>query len=335
MRLVLEANDFVVDVSHDATTALARLEQNYREQEAQEARDALAEAGRRKDQFLATLAHELRNPLAPLLTGLHVLRQGNPAAREQALDTAERQVRHLSRLIDGLLDASRFTLGRMLLKKQRLDLARLVRTVVEDRRPALEQARLTVQVLTPQVPVWVKGDDTRLSQVLHNLIDNAGKFTEAGGTVTVRLVPGEQEVSVAVIDTGIGIDADTLPRLFDVFAQADQTLDRSRGGLGLGLALVKGVIELHGGRVQAQSAGRGQGAEFTFWLRVEPEPAVLCTLTPPAPPSIGQGKPAGPLRVVVIEDNRDAADALCLLLRNLGYEVAAAYTGPDGVRLVE
>ncbi len=305
-----------------------------REREARAAGEALAESGRRKDEFLAMLAHELRNPLAPLLTGLHVLRHGaEAAAREQALDAAERQVRHLARLVDDLLDASRINAGRMQLRRERLDLARLVRTVAEDHRPALEEAGLVLTVATPDVPVWAQGDDTRLSQAVHNLLDNATKFSEVGGQVALQVVVSEggEEACVAVRDTGIGIEAEALPGLFDAFTQADRTLARARGGLGLGLAVVKGVIALHGGRVRAFSEGPGRGAELTFFLPMEQEPpalAVETTRRKEAPP-----RACGRLRVVVVEDNKDAANNLRILLEAMGHEVAVAYTGPEGVRI--
>jgi PAS domain S-box-containing protein len=292
--------------------------------------EKLKEADRRKDEFLAMLAHELRNPLAPILTGLHLARQTNTdvRSREQALEMTERQSRHLARLVDDLLEVSRLTQGRLRLRPERLDLARLVRTSAEDRRPTLERAGLTLTVEAPDTPLWVRGDPARLAQVLHNLLDNGAKFTERGGRVEVRagVDTGRGQAVVAVRDTGMGIEADMLPRLFEPFAQADRSLDRQRGGLGLGLSVVKGLVDLHRGEVRAASAGLGQGAEFTVRLPLEPEPAALSEMPP-------QPKPAArKLRVLVIEDNHDAADTLCLLLELLGHEVQVAYTGLDGVK---
>jgi CheY-like chemotaxis protein len=265
-----------------------------------------------------------------MLTGLHLLRQGvDAAARDRVLDLVERQARHLNRLVDDLLDASRIAIGRMQVRQERLDLARLVRTTAEDCRGTVEQLGRTLTVVTPETPVWVQGDDMRLSQAVHNLLDNAAKFTESGGQVRIEVVKGSREAFVRVLDTGVGIDAEMLRRVFEVFAQADQTLDRARGGLGLGLAVVKGVIDLHGGRVHVYSDGPGRGAEFTFWLPVQEEPAAVSG-------SIQRdGKPADGrrARVVLVEDNRDAADSLCLLLEALGYDVTVAYTGPEGVRV--
>jgi signal transduction histidine kinase len=310
----------ILDLLLDALDESARARERERQ---------AREAGRRKDQFLAVLAHELRNPLAALVTALHVAHQGgaDARAREQALDTAERQARHLGRLVDDLLDAARLAVGRVQLRRQRLDLARLVRLAAGDRRAGLEQAGLSLAVTTPEVPVWVNGDETRLAQIVHNLLDNAAKYTPAGGQVAVRLATdgGRREAALSVRDTGSGIEAELLPRLFEAFAQADLSLDRSKGGLGLGLAVVRGLAELHGGRVEAASAGRGRGAEFTVRLPVEAEPPALSA--PPAPAA-----PAGArLRVLVIEDNKDAADSLCMFLGLLGHETRCAYTGPAGV----
>jgi PAS domain S-box-containing protein len=295
---------------------------------------ALAEANRHKDEFLAMLAHELRNPLAPVLTGVHVARQAgaDSQARAAALEMVERQARHLGRLVDDLLDVSRLARGRVQLRPERLDLARLVRTTAEDRRGGLEQAGLALAVATPETPVWVQGDPTRLVQVIQNLLDNAAKFTDRGGRVDVGVAVDEtQQAVVTVRDTGVGIAADQLQRLWEAFAQADRSLDRARGGLGLGLAVVRGLVELHGGRVQAASAGPGRGAEFTVRLPAVPEPTPL-TASAPAPAS---GRTGERLRVLIVEDNRDAADSLKLLLEIQGHQTKVAATGPEGVRVAK
>jgi CheY-like chemotaxis protein len=254
----------------------------------------------------------------------------------------ERQTRHLARLLDDLLDVSRITQGRVHLRPERLDLARLVRVTAEDRRHTLEQAGLALAVRAPETPLWLRGDRTRLAQVLNNLLDNAAKFTDRGGRVEVRLAPegagaaADTAVTqpgwavLSVRDTGIGIPAEMLPRLFAVFTQGDRSLDRARGGLGLGLAVVRGLVELHGGRIEAASAGPGKGAVFTIHLPTESEPAALTQ--PPCDPPCRRGKP---LRILVVEDNRDAATSLSLLLEAAGHEVKVAHTGPEGVRLGE
>ena len=295
--------------------------------------EALEEANRRKDEFLAMLAHELRNPLAPLRNALHVLGQRGSAdpAFVQSREMMERQVRHLARIVDDLLDVSRIIRGKVQLRPERLDLARLVRTAALDHQDIFRQAGLDLDVDVPELPVWVMGDSIRLAQILSNLLHNAAKFTGSGGRVSVRLAVDTQrgKAEIAVRDTGIGIEPEMLPRLFETFAQADRSLDRSKGGLGLGLSLVKGLVELHGGEVHAASAGPGCGAEFTVRLPAEPEPAAL-TEMPAAPTPAGKR-----LRILVVEDNRDAADSLRLLLELYGYEATVAYTGPDGVTAAE
>lgn len=291
--------------------------------------EELTESHRQKDQFLTMLAHELRNPLAPLLTGLHILRhpRTTPEVEEQIRAMMERQVRHVSQLVDELLDVSRILHGKVQLRSDRLDLARLTRTAAEDRRAVLEQAQMTLLLDVPAIPVWVMGDPKRLTQVLNNLLDNAVKFADGGRKVTVRVTADAERgrAVLSVRDDGSGIEADLLPRLFVPFLQADRSLDRSRGGLGLGLALVKGLVELHGGSVAASSAGPGRGAEFTIRLPLEQEPAALAEESAELPP------PKKRLRVLVIEDNRDAADSLRLLLELLGHEVRVAYSGLEGV----
>jgi PAS domain S-box-containing protein len=292
--------------------------------------DELLESDRRKDNFLSMLAHELRGPLSPVLHSVHLLQQrgGDAATREQAVETLGRQCRHLTRLVDGLLEATRLVGGRVKLRRERLDLGRLVRTTAADFRPLLDQAGLTFAVQTPPTPVWVLGDETRLAQVLSNLLDNAVKFSDRGGQVVLRLTVdgGQRQAVVSVRDQGLGIDPKVLTELFQVFAQADRSLDRSRGGLGLGLFVVKGLVELHGGQVRAYSDGSGRGTEVTVRLPLEGEPAALAD----SPPSL-----AGPRRrrrVLVIEDHKDSADSLRLLLQMLGHEVRVAYTGTDGVQ---
>ncbi len=296
------------------------------------AEEALREADRRKDEFLAMLAHELRNPLAPIRNAVGVLKLvgSTDGQAGRARGMIERQVAHLARLVDDLLDVSRISRGKILLRKERADLVALVRAAIEDHRPLLENAGLTLLVELPDRPLWVLGDPTRLSQVVGNLLHNANKFTDAGGTVVVRLEAGPDDEGVAVLtvrDTGIGLEAAMLDRLFEPFSQADRSLDRSRGGLGLGLALVKGLVDLHGGRIQASSAGIGQGAEFVVRLPLDQtEPESL----PPASPAAPSGQP---LRVLVIEDNEDTAESMQWLLELGGHEVAVAHNGPAGLDL--
>ncbi len=288
--------------------------------------EALREADRRKDAFLAMLAHELRNPLAPVRNAVGVLKMIGPGdpALEQARGMIERQVAHMAHLIDDLLDVSRIARGKILLRRQPLDLAGLVRAAVEDHRPLLETTGLKLVTDFPESPLPMLGDPTRLAQVVGNLLQNAGKFTDAGGVVEVRLAaePDGGAAVLSVRDTGIGMEADLLGQLFEPFSQADRSLDRSRGGLGLGLALVKGLVELHGGTIRAASAGPSRGSEFIVRLPLNPE------LPPPAPrESPPPTSPGAALQVLIVEDNRDAAESLRMLLELQGYRVAVAHTG--------
>jgi signal transduction histidine kinase len=309
----------------------AELEVRVRERTAELARAnaALAEADRRKDDFLAMLGHELRNPLAPIRNALQLLRLrgSDPNTLAWTQDILDRQVRHMTRLVDDLLDASRIARGKVQLRKERLDLAALVRSTAEDHRPGLEQGGLALNLELCPGPVWVEGDATRLAQVLGNLLANAGKFTDSGGRVTVRLRREEalRRAVVSVTDTGIGIEPGMLGKVFESFAQADRSIERSRGGLGLGLALVKGLVELHGGGVAVASAGLGCGAEFTFWM-----PLATTTAAAARPEQKSDGRGA-PLRILIVEDNRDAAESLRLLLELRGHKVALATTGTAGV----
>ena len=292
------------------------------------AEESLKEADRRKDAFLAMLAHELRNPLAPVRTAVAVLQRtgtGGPLV-ERARDVIERQVAHMALLLDDLLDVSRLARGGIHLRKERCDVASLVGNAAEDYRQSLEAGGLTVEVRLPEGPLWVEGDRTRLAQAVGNLLHNAGKFGRPGGRVTVEVRSDPAGLAVVrVADTGEGIDPQLLPRLFDAFSQADQGLDRSRGGLGLGLSLVKGLIELHGGSVEAESPGPGRGA--TFWLRLpllsgpHQEPAA-------AAGSPGEGRP---LTVVLIDDNRDMVESLRDLLALSGCAVEVAFDGRSGI----
>jgi signal transduction histidine kinase len=304
-----------------------------RSAERDQAEQELREAARRKDAFLAMLAHELRNPLAPIRNALHILQLsgGDGSVVDQVRGMMERQVHHLGRLVDDLLDISRITLGKVQLRMERLDLARVAGQSVEANRDAFVARSVGLRVEVPETPVWVSGDATRLTQVLDNLLDNALKFTAEGGEVAVAVTASGdgRHAAVAVRDSGVGIQPEMLPQLFETFSQADRTLDRSQGGLGLGLAIVKSLSELHGGSVRAESAGLGRGASFTVTLPRVEEPAALSVAPAPAAPT------GRHLRVLVVEDNRDAADSLCMLLRLCGYEVAAAYTGPDGVRAAQ
>lgn len=290
----------------------------------------LREADARKDEFLALLGHELRNPLAPIKNAVQILamKGDDPAVAARARAMIDRQAAQMTRLVEELLDASRVARGKVRLTVERLDLAALVRTTVGDHRAEAEATGLVVEVVAPAAPVWVRGDPARLTQVVSNLWGNAVKFTPAGGRVTVWLAAEGGAAVLAVSDTGIGIGPAHLPTLFQAFRQVDADPARTKGGLGLGLAVVRGLVELHGGRVEAASAGPGHGATFTVSLPLDAAPA-------PAPEGVpAAGVPAaGARRVVIVEDGADAADSLCEVLELLGFEAAVARTGPEGVEL--
>jgi len=293
--------------------------------ERRRAEEALVDADRRKNEFLGVLSHELRNPLAPIRNSLYILGRvpsGGEQAR-RAYAVIDRQVSHLARLVDDLLDITRIASGKVRLQRTRLDLVEVVRRTLDDYRSLLEKHEVTVDL--PKEPLWVDGDATRLAQMLGNLLGNAAKFTPNGGKVSVTLHSREGRAVLEVADSGIGIDADTLKRLFEPFAQADRSLDRSSGGLGLGLSLVRGLAELHGGEVSAHSDGPGRGARFTVKLPLVQKAAVTHgDLESRA--TAGEGR-----KVLVIEDNQDSADSLCALLEFWGHQVAVAYDGASGL----
>jgi CheY-like chemotaxis protein len=275
------------------------------------------------------LAHELRNPLAPMGYGIHLLGlPGTPPAKHAGIrEMLSRQLNHLTRIVDDLLDVSRITSGKLHLAPERLDVVRAVRTVVEDRRAALEDAGLTVELALYSAPVWAHADPTRLAQLVDNILDNARKFTPAGGMVRVAVSrdPATNEAVIVIRDTGVGIDPALLPRIFDAFAQAAQSLDRKHGGLGLGLAVAKGLAELHGGSVTATSEGPGLGAELIVRFPASEETPALGENGEPLP------RAAAALRILIVEDNVDAVEALRSLLEQHGHQVLVAYDGPTGI----
>lgn len=288
------------------------------------------EADRHKDQFLGMLAHELRNPLGPVLNAVYLLKSmdsGGPQGNN-LLEIIERQVMHMSRLVEDLLDATRLARGQILLRKTQCDLGAIVRDTAKDYRGLLlgDDIKLVIQV--PPMPVWVEGDSTRLAQVIGNLLHNAHKYTPVGGEVSVCLACNEEDgiVKIDVSDSGIGIMPFMLPRVFDVFYQAEQGLDRNRGGLGLGLALVKGLVELHGGRVAVQSAGENKGATFTVFLPYEPAEETHHSFLPVFLPFVVEKR-----RVLIIEDNLDAAETVRAVLETDGHDVRMCQTGGEGL----
>jgi signal transduction histidine kinase/DNA-binding response OmpR family regulator len=291
----------------------------------------LAEADRRKDEFLAMLAHELRNPLAPVLSGIEILREEGaaPGARRRALDAADRQVRHLARLVDDLVDVSRIRTGKVELRCEPVALSRIVEDAVAAVEPLARGQEQELAAELPERAVAISGDPVRLTQIVENLLHNASKYTDPGGHIrlTARLDGGE--VVLRVVDDGIGIAPDLLPRIFDTFVQGKQPVNRARGGLGLGLTLVRSLVALHGGTVSAASEGPGRGSTFEVRLPVSEHAAP----PEPLPRRNGHARPA-PLHVAVIEDNPDIRDTVRELLELAGHRVCAASDGRAGVELL-
>jgi PAS domain S-box-containing protein len=286
-------------------------------------------ADRRKDEFLAILAHELRNPLAPIRNAVQILRAKGPPLPELqwARDVIDRQVHQLTRLVDDLLDVSRISRGRIELRKERVALATVVSAAVEGSRPLLEKWGHELTVMLPPEPFYLDVDVARLGQVLLNLLNNAAKYTDQGGRIWLSARREHEHVIIRLKDTGIGIPRQMLPRIFEMFTQVQRSLDRSEGGLGIGLTLVKRLVEMHGGTVTASSDGPGTGSEFTIRLPLAPEP-----------PSQGALATAGAMmvvparyRILVVDDEQDAADSLAMLLRMTGHEVHTAHDGLEAV----
>jgi len=292
----------------------------------------LREADRKKDDFIALLAHELRNPLAPLRSGLHVMRlaEHDSAAVARARTIMERQLSHMVRLIDDLLDVSRISLNKLQLRRSRVTLAEIVLTAVETARPVIDRAEHHLEVVLPPEPVLLDADLTRLAQVLGNLLTNAAKFTPKRGHITLKAEVQGETVLVAVQDDGIGLRAESLKAIFDMFSQVEHSVERSTGGLGIGLALVRGLTEMHGGSVRAESAGLGCGSCFYVRLPlvVTPPEERAQNLSPAAAPALRR-------RILIADDNHDALESLATMLRLSGNEVHTASDGIEAVALAE
>ncbi len=339
-RLIAWANTAIVrptdEIEYIIATGLDITERMRLESELRQRNEELAIAAQRKDEFLAMLGHELRNPLAPIRNAVHLLRLIGPAEPrlEQARDLIDRQVTHMVRLVDDLLDVSRITRGKISLRKERVDLTAVVQQAVEAARPLITRKRQALTVSCAPEPIEVEADPARLVQVLLNLLNNAAKFTEPGGSITLSTErSGADARGVAAVirvrDTGAGIAPELLPRIFDLFVQGETSLDRTEGGLGIGLTLVRHLVEQHGGRIETHSAGRGCGSEFVVTWPAAPTPTAVTAGTA----AVDSTEPRRRLRILVVEDNVDAAESFVLLLQLQGHEIRAAHTGPAALEV--
>jgi len=290
----------------------------------------LQEADRRKDEFLAMLAHELRNPLAPIRNAAQILRAKAPSVRELqwANDVIERQVLQMTRLVDDLLDVSRITRGKLELRRQQVELASVVGSAIEASRPLIEKWGHQLEVTIPPEPICLDADPARLAQVFSNILTNAAKYTDHGGHIRIAVEPQADHVVIRVQDNGIGISKEALPRIFDMFTQLPNSLERSEGGLGVGLTLVRRLVELHGGAVEARSDGPGKGSEFIVRLQ-----RAIGSHRPHGRAGASEHLLSPPRRILVVDDNLDAADSLGMLLTMMGNEIQTAHDGLEAVKL--
>lgn len=296
-----------------------------------QAEEALKDADRRKDEFLATLAHELRNPLAPIRNALHIMQKqkASPQMLKEARDMMERQVDQMVRLVDDLLDVSRITLGKLELRRQPILLQQVIESALETSRPLIEATGHTLVLQQTDDPLPLNADLTRLAQVFSNLLNNAAKYTEPGGTITLSSARVDGEAVICVKDNGIGIPAEMLPRIFEMFTQVDNSMERSQGGLGIGLTLVRSLVDMHGGRIEVASAGTGQGSMFTVYLPlVQPEEREEHPDNTPELQAAFQGK-----RILVVDDNIPSAKTMGWTLELLGHDVRLAHEGEEALAL--
>ena len=309
-------------LARSITGVIASLQADLRAQNRE-----LSEADRRKDEFLATLAHELRNPLAPIRSAAELLGRAElpQDAARKARDIIERQARHMTRMVDDLLEVGRITRGELQLRRQTLEVAGAVQGAMEATQPLFDGAGVALTAELPATPLYVEADATRLVQIMTNLLGNAAKYTARGGHVRISAARTGAWIELRVRDDGIGIDPSQMPGLFRMFSQVKPALEHGGGGLGIGLALVRGLVERHGGTIEASSEGAGRGAEFIVRLPATEAPEKA----PAAPPD--DAKPKAARRVLVVDDNRDAADTLAALLRTMGHAVRIAYDGEQGL----
>lgn len=328
--LVVQAFNRMLDEVQARSLALERSNLALRSTE-----QALREADRRKDEFLATLAHELRNPLAPIRNAAELLEisVADDRQRQWAREIIARQVRRMGLLLDDLLDVSRITRARLELRKERITLASVIATAIETARPLIDAKAHTLHVDVPAEPIELDADPLRLSQAISNLLNNAAKYTDARGQIRLSAERSAGGLRITVADTGIGLHPEALPRLFEMFSQIASPLDRTEGGLGIGLALVKGLVALHGGTVEAASAGPGRGSTFTIHLpgvhTLRPRDARREEAAPVVTPSVD----ASEYKVLIADDNQDAADSLALVVRMWGYRVHVAHSGATALEL--
>ena len=301
--------------------ALLRLRQA--ESERQSAMLALREADRRKDEFLAMLAHELRNPLAPIRNAVEILGTDDQRLRERARTIIGRQVTHMARLVDDLLEVSRITQGKVVLQRTSVSLRTVVETAVETARPYIDASGHELHVSLPDEDIGLEVDPVRVGQAVGNLLHNAAKFTPGRGKLSLEARRDEDAVEIVVSDNGVGIAPETLPYVFDLFTQDERSLARSQGGLGIGLSLVRGMVQLHGGTVAAESEGRGKGSRFRVRLPI--------ATRRPRPSLVPKPAPSEPRRVLVIEDDMDSAETIGVVLQNYGHQVTIVTDGHKAV----
>lgn len=320
---------------HNQVRSFARVVHDLTESQAQDAQkkrsDDLAQANRSQEEFMALLSHELRNPLSPILNALSILRRmkTNDPIIEQAGDIINRQVVQMVRLVDDLLDISRITKGKLRLTKEKVELRIVANSAAETARPLMDARKHDFSVSLPTGPIWVAADPARLDQIVVNLLNNAAKYTDPAGLIRMNVSQEGADAVIRVRDNGVGIAPEMLPRIFDLFTQVDRTISRSDGGLGIGLALVRTLVEMQEGRVQAHSDGLGKGSEFTVKLPVVSAPAGQ-NATTVLEPGVNSRRA---LRILVAEDNVDSADSLSLLLRLYGHDVEVARTGPTALEM--
>lgn len=319
---------------HERTAELEQANAHLQNEiaERKRAEEALRQADRRKDEFLATLAHELRNPLTPLVTSIELIRRARGVASEKQLDIMSRQTRQLSRLVEDLLDVSRVNRGRIELRRHRLKLRDVITDALEASRPFLDSRRHRVEVKFCKEDINLHADNVRLAQVFANILHNAGKYTDPGGTIRIATDVEAGEAFVRVTDNGLGIDPSMIESVFDLFTQAPMSLERAQGGLGIGLTLVRALVELHGGRVQASSEGLGRGSTITVRLPISARTESEARPETPAPAEAPADRP---MRVLVVDDNEDAANSMADMLRLMGHHAEVAFSGLKAMHMAE